>query len=1691
MAKTTYKKPAKSNLENADYAAYVTGQKGNDSAQPTITVYYKAEANSGYHFVGWFAAAEGGSALSENLEYTCSFTASSTSSGSPTVKNLYARFEQDAAAAAVYTGGTGEPTNYATLGAALTAAANGDLIVLQGNIGEAQTISKNITLDFNGYKIQGSANNLVTVTGTVTFVDNSLGTPGGVTTTGATAVLVSGGSLTINDGKYAGATYAVERTGGSVTIKNGGFTGNTQDINGTITLNGGFFINNGGLSVGETYAVTPHIPSGMKYSTGYEYMVVSKTSANYPVCTVISKKTGVDTIRINFSTLEAAIAYANNNADDSREKTILLHENYTLPAGNYTIPHHTILSVPYGADQTDANTVIQRVMEAAEPTSAYCTLTLVNGVHIDVRGAIEVGGTQMTGGQFETAISRPGGPTYGLMIMNSGSSITLYDESNFYAWGFVQGEGTIDVRRGAVVKEQFQINDWKTLSPTCAMAIGTSVDYQLHVLPVNQYFIQNVEVKATYRPGSRLLAQVAATVPQLVNNSTVMVALAFNDVGIIGVRYSATEKAADPDLDDDVAIFLMNNNDDSEDTWVRKSYDVAHDVQLYEANNSAYLGSLAMKVKFKEPISAMGMSVSSLDVDSRDFVLPIANNFKIHLKDGNLYVTQDTELLPGSEIEIDKKATMTIMDSVWNAKTRVMDGNKPQTLYLYDKDQWEKYVSGVVSGDNLVMGYGSRIKYRHGGVPTVRPITLEGGLDDAKLTVHGTVDVRGYLKSTTGDKTCTPVLPYTELSGGFKRVDESTKSVVDCDPQTDGGASITSTIEDAGTIIFSRTAQSESSSYVANYLWQVDEVTKGGDVHYIGNHAIPALLTNGDGSFVRTKNAPAGRSYCFIDFNSVGTWKALVTDGCFVYEIVENETIYYAKPQDYVQLLHGKTAEEDHTYKSADGTRTLILVDDCQWWEVKPVAGHPDLFECKHKDNHVFYYYDYEKSKWKEKRYTITWNTWNGEPWDTYNVKYGVKPQYLGTIPERESDAYYTYDFIGWAPEITDQTIVTADVTYTAQYKRKDVMYTVTWKDLSGNTIETGYYKIGDVPTCTSEIDMTGKEWTPAVSAVTGNTIYQLTAKNTDGPFDIKFMNWNGSQIGATQSVAKNDLPVAPANPTKAALADVEFVFAGWRAADNTVYASNAIPAATANATYTATFTEQPITYAITWKNYDGTPLLVQDVTPNTVPQYTGATPSNGEEYAFIGWTPTVVAATTDAEYTAVFELRERTVDGETYTIPASTQQSLTTITIKDDGKLVIPVSSSLTVDNLILEANSSASGQLDVPSNSNIITVNAYFDLKLNTEARHWHAFGVPWVVNLDATPLTEVESGRTLVLGRDYDIIWYDGAERAANGPGAHCWKYVEHGTHILQPGQGYMIAFPMAVQTVRFAKATGTPVLYTGSVTVTADQIGAISNPMAYHATLGNVGTGVGYAHDGGEIGHDDYEEVTIENRRFVVGKTVYISPTSGGSVVINKADGGVSPVAVPARRGAAADRPYLILEDYYTVALTPDNGSRAAKVYVLPEEDKVDEYINGRDLVKFGMSDRKAQIWVNRYGTKLGLNTTAPVNEVAEFPISVYAPAAGEYTIDLQAQPDEDYTVYLTQNGEAIWNLSDAPYVVNLNAGVNKTYALRLSARKAPQTATGIDEAIIDAQGDTRKVLIDNKVYIIRGNNIYTVDGQLVK
>jgi hypothetical protein len=165
--------------------------------------------------------------------------------------------------------------------------------------------------------------------------------------------------------------------------------------------------------------------------------------------------------------------------------------------------------------------------------------------------------------------------------------------------------------------------------------------------------------------------------------------------------------------------------------------------------------------------------------------------------------------------------------------------------------------------------------------------------------------------------------------------------------------------------------------------------------------------------------------------------------------------------------------------------------------------------------------------------------------------------------------------------------------------------------------------------------------------------------------------------------------------------------------------------------------------------------------------------------------------------------------------------------------------------------------------------------------------------------------------------------------------------------------------------------------------------------------------------------------------------------------------------------------------------------ADRLIVETADEKEDLYVICQDLSKFGVSKKVAQMWINRYDSKLCKNTVEFEGERAEYPLSIYAPTTGEYTLSSQPSAFSDQiALYLTRNGEAIWNLSEGDYVLSMEKGTSTQYGLRISA-KAPQNATGVDEAVVDAQGDTKKVLINDKVYIIRGDRVYTVDGQLVK
>ena len=518
------------------------------------------------------------------------------------------------------------------------------------------------------------------------------------------------------------------------------------------------------------------------------------------------------------------------------------------------------------------------------------------------------------------------------------------------------------------------------------------------------------------------------------------------------------------------------------------------------------------------------------------------------------------------------------------------------------------------------------------------------------------------------------------------------------------------------------------------------------------------------------------------------------------------------------------------------------------------------------------------------------------------------------------------------------------------------------------------------------------------------------------------------------------------------------------------------------------------IKYTVTWLNGEIAIETDENVKFGATPSYDGETPTKTRENyncVFNGWSPEVAAVEDNTSYTAQFiEIPMELVISDEYPLPATIEVNTTIVRVS--GDLDIEEGKSLTTRDLILEASEDASGQI---RGNGLLTAkrNVYFDLHLNTAMRHWRAFTVPFEIDLKQHPI--LADGVSMPLGVQYDIVWYDGAERAANGKTPDCWKYVEDGVDwILTPGRAYMIVFGRDVNTVRFTKKDGASIRYTGTVSVSenhSDRTGGtdggwngIGNPATYHAML-EAGVTECQVHNGEEIGSDGY--TPCEMGKFIVGKAVFVQVAASQPVVVNRAtvsDELIKPQA-PRRTNANASG-----KNRFDVQIIAENGKMADRMFLLADEDKEDKYVILQDLAKAGLSTKRAQIWVDRYDTKLCKNTAVLTNGQAEYPLGIFAPAAGDYTIQVAERPDEETTLYLTFDGQAIWNLTYGSYVASLEKGTTSRYGLRL-VRNTPQVATGMDEAVVDAKGETRKVLINDQVFIIRGENVYTIDGQMVK
>ena len=475
----------------------------------------------------------------------------------------------------------------------------------------------------------------------------------------------NGGTIQVGGTKVSsGASFTkelAEKESVKVSIKSGSASAATKitmtnvklvaDMTATVTfqpaVNGGSYTVDGN-AITEVY--THNQSSTAAYQVvatpedGYQFMgwydvsnekyisTVAKTALNFDrdrtiTARFVSKELALfETGGQPFDDLGDAVSYAQANG----QSKITLAADGSI-SGTYTIPAGITLLIPFDEagtlyTTTPASTTI------AETQKAYKTLTMAAGSSITVNGgAISVGGKHFTSSGQECC--KPTG-AYGLIKMQEGSSITLNNRANLYAWGYITGDGSITANSGANVYEYYQVTDWRGGNQTKDM-----VNNKQKVFPFTQYYVQNIEAALTLNAGANESTYISVT------------------ASIVG-----TKSATIPFVGSN-GLFKLGA-----DGQFTKRYIPAQDRMVFTISGEASLNSIAM-------------SVSGVTVDSKNYVLPINNNVDIVITSGTTTIERDAALLPGVTVLIAKDAELKVASAA--------------SLYVYDDTEWSKnYVLG-------------------------------------------------------------------------------------------------------------------------------------------------------------------------------------------------------------------------------------------------------------------------------------------------------------------------------------------------------------------------------------------------------------------------------------------------------------------------------------------------------------------------------------------------------------------------------------------------------------------------------------------------------------------------------------------------------------------------------------------------------------------------------------------------------------------------------------------------------------------------------------------------------------------------------------------------------------------------------------------------------------------------------------
>lgn len=459
-----------------------------------------------------------------------------------------------------------------------------------------------------------------------------------------------------------------------------------------------------------------------------------------------------------------------------------------------------------------------------------------------------------------------------------------------------------------------------------------------------------------------------------------------------------------------------------------------------------------------------------------------------------------------------------------------------------------------------------------------------------------------------------------------------------------------------------------------------------------------------------------------------------------------------------------------------------------------------------------------------------------------------------------------------------------------------------------------------------------------------------------------------------------------------------------------------------------------------------------------------------------------LIAADAGAGITLTHDYAENIVIDKAVTIDGA-GHAIGNLTVEMAGDLTL--SGALTVNDFTICAkagntsNPAASGQV---RNANNLTVNgnAYFLYTVDpsgTVHYGWYDFTVPFPVNaasgikgIDGSGLKE-----NFANGVDYAIMEYLGEKQ---GLGQYPYKKF---SGVMQPNKLYSITLDSRdnYNTLRMQKTTEGALVAGDNVTLEAysgdaqhQNWNGVGNGTLHHADAGNPTVDFVQVYQSGD---KTFLPVSTSDYSFVVGTAFMVQEE--GTMTLSQATH--SKLLAPARQASAPAT---------AIQIASEGQPFSDQLFISASETGGQAYTPGIDVAKAGNigNVNVPQIWTNAYDTKLCVHEAQLINGEAQYNLSLYAPAAGTYTLTSLNIP-ADYTLYLTQNGTTISELSET-YRLDLSNGITTEYGLLLiESHKIP---TGLENVQNDNVQCT-KVLLNGVLYILHNGKVYNAQGGLME